>query len=66
MDTLRFPMLSTTATCAVCLSPMQRFEIISTWICTNTACGEEETDAQLDERLTSEAEAAEERRLGRG
>lgn len=61
IDTARFPMLTTDAVCR-CGAPLMRFAIINRWLCTNIECESDgETDADLDERLTREAEAAFER-----
>jgi hypothetical protein len=44
-----------------CGAKLQRFPIIDRWLCTNIDCESDgETDQELDERLTCEAEAAQE------
>lgn len=65
IDPARFPMLtdpSNPPTCGQCGSALLRFPVEATWFCTKTECDHEgETDAELDNRLTSAAEAAFER-----
>jgi hypothetical protein len=61
IDFTRFPMLRGTPVCR-CGAKLQRFPIIDRWLCTNIDCESDgETDQELDERLTCEAEAAHER-----
>lgn len=65
IDAAKFPMLSDTdapKACKDCGSRLLRFGMLGEWLCTNMKCDSEgETDAQLDDRLQREAEAAQER-----
>lgn len=70
IDTRTYPMLNDPdhpPRCVDCEGLLVRSEGFGIWHCPNDGCGADpESDAELDGRLQSEAEAAEERRLARG
>lgn len=65
IDFEKYPMLAGgPPVCAVCDEPLRRLEAFALWYCTDDYCDNTpETDAEVDNRLQANAEAAYERRL---